>query len=104
MNFVLLTKDDLDTTKNAELLKDLAKAPGGTVLMFLDSFTKDEHQYMAKLVKKIIPKRSQCHRMKLSGRSAADIKKLIRDRINFKLSSSREGFMTIDSCAKLLVI
>ena len=97
MNFVLLTEDNLNE-EGIEILQDLAKAPGGIVLMFLDAeFAQQER--MTRLME-TIPK-DKCFRMKLSGRSAADIKVSIRDQINKKLVCSQREFKTIEECAEV---
>ena len=96
MNIVLLTENDLDE-EGIKILEDFAKAPGGTVLMFLD---KNVTQKCISCLMEVIPK-SQCYRMKLSGRSAADIKNIIRERIRKQLSSCQGNFMTLENCAKV---
>ena len=97
MNFVLLTEDNLDE-KGIKILQDLAKAPGGIVLMFLDAEFKQQER-MTRLME-TIPK-SQCFRMRLSGKSAADIKVSVRDQINKKLTCSQQEFRTIEHCARI---
>ena len=98
MTFVLLTEDNLDE-KGVQILKDLADdAPGGIVLMFLDKKFTPKHEGM-KLLTDSIPK-EKFFRMKLSGKSAADIKASVRDQINKKLSSQDE-FRTIEDCARI---
>lgn len=98
MNFVLLTEDDLNE-KGIQILKGLANTPGGVVLMFPDKKFTPQHEGMKALMRSI-PK-DKCFRMKLSGKSAADIKISVREQINKKLSHSQQGFRTIEDCAEV---
>ncbi len=97
MNFVLLTEDNLNEN-GIKIIQDLVKAPGGAVLMFLDKrFTQPERMQL--LMGSI--SKSQCYRMKLSGKSSADIKTSVREQINAKLHSYRREFTTAVTCAKI---
>ena len=96
MNIVLLTEKELNE-EHIKLVETFAKAPGGVVMMFLDK--KFTQQRMNILMKKVT--KSQCYRMKLSGKSAADIKKSLREQINIKLSTCQKKIMTITDCAKV---
>ena len=96
MNIVLLTEKDLNE-EHIKLIENFAKAPGGVVLMFLDEkFTQQRISVLMKNVTK-----SQCYRMKLSGKSAADIKKSLREKINKRFSTCQKKIMTITDCAKV---
>ena len=97
MNFVLLTENNLDE-KSIKILQDLAKAPGGIVLMFLDTEFKQKEQ-MTRLAK-AIPK-DQRSLLILHGKGTADIKTSIREHINMKLARSQQGFMKIEDCAEI---
>ena len=98
MNFVMLSEDDLNE-KSIKILQDFANAPGGMVLLFLDrEFTQKGR--MTQLTN-AIPNRSQLYRMKLSGKSAADIKTSIREQIKKKLTSSQQRFLSIEECADI---
>ena len=94
MNIVLLTELN---EEHINIIEILAKAPGGVVLMFLDE--KFTQQRISDLMMKVT--KSQCYRMKLSGKSAADIKKSLREQINLRLSTRQMTFMTITDCAKV---
>ena len=97
MNFVLLTEDNLDE-KGIKLLQNFAKAPGGIVLLFIDkNFTQKAR--MTQLLNTI--SRDKCYRMKVSGKSEADIKNSIREQITKRLSSLRQQFTTIQDCAEV---
>ena len=97
MNFVLLTEDNLEE-KGIKLLQNLAKAPGGIVLLFLDkNFTQKAR--MAQLMNSI--SKDKCFRMKVTGKSEADIKNSVREQIRKRLTGLQQRFKTIEDCAEV---
>ena len=74
MNFVLLTQRDMNDCKGIKVLQELAKAPGGLVLMFSDAKEDDK-----------IPQWNACNKMKLKKKNAGTIKNEIRCQIRHKL-------------------
>ena len=81
MNFVLLTADDLDE-KGLEILHELAKAPGGLVLIFSKKPIKDGLELLHKTITK-----KQYSKVKLSNQGVDDITTAIRGKIKQKLSA-----------------
>ena len=103
MNFVLLTKRDMNDHNGIEVLQDLAKAPGGLVLMFSDAKEDDK----IKIPKGTLP-RNMYNRIKLNKKNAATIKNEIRRQITQKLDQHTQStgvvskqFISLTDCAKI---
>ena len=80
MNFVLLTQRDIEDYNGVKLLQELAKVPGGLVLMFSDAKEDDR----VKIPKETLQK-DMYRRVKLKGKKAATIKSEICCQITWKL-------------------
>ena len=80
MNFVLLSRKDVNDHNGITVLQNLAKAPGGLVLMFSDASHYDE----VIVPNETLP-RKVYGKIRLKAKSAATIKKEICHRITKKL-------------------
>ena len=93
MNFVILSAKDLDDKAGIELLKQLAQAPGGLVLMFHTKVKKAQEVQLSESIQ-------HYHKIKIRGVGAADFTSTIRDRICLKLTGSEQHFVKLSDCAE----
>ena len=93
MNFVILSATDLNDKAGIELLKQLAQAPGGLVLMFHTRVKKAQEVELSESIQ-------HYHKIKIKGVSAADFTSTIRDRICLKLTGSEQHFVKLSDCAE----
>ena len=99
INFVLLTQRDLKDQNGVKLLQDLAKAPGGLVLMFSDAKEDDK----VKISRKILSRKAYS-KLKLRKENAAAIKNEIRHQIMQKLDQLLAGdskHLRLTDCAEI---
>ena len=103
MNFVLLTKRDMNDHNGIKVLQDLMKAPGGLVLMFSDAKEDDKIK-----IPKGTLERNMYNRIKLNKKNAATIKNEICRQITQKLDQHTQcagvvskQFKSLTDCAKI---
>ena len=97
MNLVLLTQGDIKDQRRISILQDLAKAPGGLVLMFSDA----QEDGKVKISQEILP-RKMYSRIKLKKKNAVTIRDEIRSQIIQKLHECRaSGPLSLTYCAEI---
>ena len=99
INFVLLTQRDLEDQNGVKLLQDLAKAPGGLVLMFSDAKQDDK----VKISRKMLSRKTYS-KLKLKKENAAAIKNEVRRQIMRRLDQHSAGDskqLRLTDCAEI---
>ena len=97
MNLVLLTQGDIKDQRGISILQDLAKAPGGLVLMFSDV----QEDGKVKISQEILP-RKMYSRIKLKKKNAVTIRDEIHSQIIQKLHECRaSGPLSLTYCAEI---